>query len=335
MTDSVPSHNFELNCYITQDGFDLANINFKAIMFNQFEGFNYGQLRTMLRHLDTIWYAQGNQIFLVGSEVEIIPILQAANYEGLSARAVPYDEMLSHRENILRFIIYAALDRLMRQKNFLPSIGGQSRTYYPQFDSVEDQDIELTHTVSQESYIVITKSGLEFHLDLSSAGRALLWIDTKLFTFVNHREDPLETGEPVYLMCDDFADCVASEHHALLEGAFVIDLQEDDELSVLPCVSPDTTDTLIVRSKSKEQIVQIPEACAYTTYNTRELKELGVYDWWRPRAIPPMQSRYEITQQLIKLITTDSDQLSISLPGNQKIVFKLQPISQEVSMRIP
>lgn len=174
-----------------------------------------------------------------------------------------------------------------------------------------------------------------FHLDLSSVGRGLLWIDTKLFTFVNDRETSLETGEPVYLMCANFTSCVASGHQALLEGSFVVDLREDDKLLVLPCVTPDIADTLIVRSKSKGQIVQIPAACAYTTNNTRELKELGVYDWWWPKAIPPTPSRYQITQQLIKLIATDSELLAIPLPGDQKIIFKLQSVSLEVAMRVP
>lgn len=335
MSDSPPSHNFELNCYMTQDGFDLANVSFKAIRFNQPEGFNYGQLRDLLRHTDTIWYAQGNQIFLVGHEGEIIPTLQAANYEGLSARAVPYDEMLSRRANILRFIIYMALDRLMQQNNFLPSINRQNRAYYPVFNTIEEQSVEFTHTLSTASYTVVTKNGLIFDLDFSSAGRALLWIDTKLFTFVSHRNDLLETGKPIYLMCDNFVDCVGSEHHSLLEGSFVIELREDDELLRLPCVSQDAADTQVVRSKSKEQIVQIPASCAYSTYNPRELKELGVNDWWRPKAIPPTQSRYEITQQLIKLVGEDSNRLVIPLPGEQKIVFTLQPISLKVQMDIP
>lgn len=335
MTDPVPSHRFELNCYMTQDGFDLANVSFKGITFNQPEDFSYGQLRNLLRHTDTIWYAEGDQIYLVGSEGEIISSLQEAGFSGLSARAVPYDEMLTTRENILRFVIYAALDRLMHQKKFLPSIGGQGRAYYPQFASIEDQEVELTYTLSSENCTVISKNGLVFHLDLSSVGRALLWIDTKLFTFVKHHEDHLETGEPVYLMCANPADCVASGHQSLLDGAFVIDLREDDDLLILPCVSEDMADTLIVRSKSREQIVQIPETCAYTTNNTRELKELGVYNWWRPKAIPPTESRYNITQLLINLISEDSNQIIILLPGDQKVIFDLQPISLKVQMDIP
>lgn len=334
MATPPPKHRFELNCFKTKDGFDCADLSFKAIKITSPQGLDYRQIRELLQGIDAIWYAEGDQIFLVGSEREIVSRFNETDYKILSARSVTYNEILTQRQTILRFMVYRAIDRMMRQHGFLPSIGGQHRTYYPYSDGPKEQEggIQLTHSLQRDEFKVIVKNGLIFDLDLSPKGRALLWIDTKLFTFVCFNQAVLETGEPIYLMCENAKVCISSGYESLLEGGFIV--EEDENLPTLPCVLLDKIQAMAVRSKARDKIVHVPTKCAYTTVNTHELKELGIYEWWYRLAIPPTEKRYEVTRQLIDLFVEQADTLIIPFPDKQEVAFNLQPISMEVQMRI-
>jgi hypothetical protein len=331
MSSPPPTHRFELNCFLTQKGFEVSQARFKELQLDPAQDYDYGKFRELLYHTDCIWYMHGKSIYLLGDEREIRAKLADENFKAKSARSVPYSEMLTERESVLRFLLYSALGRLMRERGFMPSISVRRHSYYPYFKA-DKNDITVSHSLSRPGFKVIAKNGVVIDLDLSPDGPALLWIDIKLFTFVHFREDSLGPGDLVYLQCENAPQCTL-ECPDLLEGAFVIEDESRDTLT-LPCVSSSTSAIVTVKTKSRRRVVQIPNECAYTTVSTFTLKELGIYDWWRPRAILPTQERHKITWQLINLIAQRSDVLLVPLPGDQELAFDLQPITQSVQMRI-
>jgi hypothetical protein len=327
MPDPPPSDRFELNCLLTRAESNFLQVQFKELQLVSEQ--DYGELRDILRHTDSIWYGEEKSVYLLGDTRELKSLLEDSEIETGFTRLIPYEEMLTKRESILRFLFYSALDRLMRRRGFLPSISRQQRSYYPQFDSREG--FCTTYSMTRPDFRVIAKSGLVFDLDLSPDGPALLWIDTKLFTFVHFSGVSLEPGRPVYLLCNKAAECASTACSPLLEGGFVEDTTESPV--VLPCVDADTAVTSTVRSKSRELTALVPYDYIYTTVDTHTVKELRIYDWWRPKAIPSSQERHDITWKLIRLLAQQSGSLRVPLPDDQEVVFDLQPITQRVQMR--
>jgi hypothetical protein len=153
----------------------------------------------------------------------------------------------------------------------------------------------------------------------------------KLVTFVR-LATPLASGAPVYVMCDKRQECVAGKYEILREGAFVSEEGHED-ISALPCVLANTSDTIVVRTKIGEKLIRIPNGCAYTTVGTKALRELGVYRWWRSKAIPSPEERYATTWQIIDWIGGQRQSLVVPLPNDQKIAFGLQKATLRVQMR--
>jgi hypothetical protein len=330
MPNPPPEHNFELNCFFTQPEFNLSGVHFKELQLASGQNYEYGRLRGILRHTDSIWYAQGRSIYLVGQAREIRTVLNANTIETTTVRLVPYTEMLARRESVLRFLLYSAFGRLMRQRGFTSSLSGRQRSYYPLFDSKET--VRVAHKLVKPDFTAVAKNGLVLDLDLSPDGPALLWIDSKLFTFVHFKKPSLESGEPAYLLCDKTAECASQECSSLLEGVFVTE-DANKDLLVLTCAEPEAVTTLIVRSRSREQTVQVPYDYLYTTVSPHELKELGIYDWWRSKAMPRPPERYSTIWQLIRLIAKQAKTLTVPFPGDQRVVFALRPIGARVKMR--
>jgi hypothetical protein len=217
----------------------------------------------------------------------------------------------------------------MRESEFLPSIPSREHSYYPRFD--RKNGICVTHRLSRRNLSIIVKNGVILDLDLSPDGPALLWIDSKLFAFVNSKSG-FRAGEPIYLICKELAKCIPDDYQDLLEGAFALSSDRNNARS-LQCALGEVNSTIAVRTKSKHQIMRVPQRCTYTTVNTHKLKALGLYNWWRPRAIPSSRQRYRLTRYLIQMIAQRQSDLTIPLFDDQEIKFSLQPITQGVRMR--
>lgn len=265
---------------------------------------------------------------MVGDEREVRELLKEKGLETGQARLVSHAEMLTKREPILRFLLYSGFDQLMRQRGFLPSISTSGHSYYPSFE--ERNGTKVTDRKMNPKFDVITKNGMVFDIDLSPDGPALLWIDSKLFTFIHASDFSFEDGDPVYLLCTQSPKCDLGEFSYLLDGAFVTD---DDKEELMPACVLNKSNIIRVRSKTGRKVVQVPHDCIYTMADPSTLKELGVYDWWRAKAIPSPERRYVMNKSLVNMISEDPNVLTIPFPGNQNLVFNLQPIVLSVQMR--
>lgn len=323
----MSSHTFELNCFFTSEESRLSNLAFKELKLTSTQ--DYPMLRNALRRTQAIWYALGDRMYLVGDERELRNQLSSSNIDTGAVRLVEYSEMLNLRELALRAILHSALARLMAQNDFRPSIG-RRQAYYPYFDTKDD--IRVTIQMSGEGFTVLIKDGLQFAFDLSPEGRALLWIDVKVFTFVHFEKNEMESGEPVYVFCTN-SDCPTPGCEVLIEGAFLGESDAEDTFSVVPCASSIIEPTPIT-SKAGNDKVLVPYQWVYTTVNTRMLRELGIYDRWREIAIRPAPSRYRVMENLIGLIAKHAESLTIPFPDGQSLTFSLSPIKFTRSMRL-
>ena len=321
------SHTFELNCFVTPDESRLSNIVFKELELTSTQ--DYPVLRDALCRTRAIWYALGDRIYLVGDERELRNQLSSSNIDTSTVRLVEYSEMLSSRELPLRAILHSALARLMARNDFRPSIGRRRRAYYPYFDTKDG--VRATIRMSGEGFTAFVKDGLQFAFDLSPEGRALLWIDVKVFTFVHFEKNEMEPGESVYVFCTN-SDCPRAGCEILTEGAF-LELGTGDAFSAVPCASSMEEPTPIV-SKTEHKRILVPYEWVYTTVDTRTLRELGIYDRWREIAIRPAPSRYRVMQDLIGLIAKRGESLNIPFPDEQSLTFSLSPIKFTRSMRL-
>ena len=329
MAYSPPTYKFELNCFMTQSGSSLTQLQFKDLEIASANTDSYYRtLRGALERATAIWYAHENHIYLIGDERDLREPLKQNGIETGQARLVPYIEMLTKRESILRFLLYSGLDQLMRQRDFLPSISTSGHSYYPKFE--ESGGSRVTNWLTNSKFKIAAKNGMVFDLDLSPDGPALLWTDAKLFTFVHTGRNSLEEGEPVYLLCDPLSECDLGQFSYLLDGAFVV----GDEIAerVLSCVH-DESDTMRVRSKTGRKVFQVPQRCVYTTADTSTLKELGIYDWWRTHAIPSPEERYQMSKSLLNMVAQGPNVLTIPFPANQSLSFNLHPIVMAVQVR--
>ncbi len=338
---------FELNCFLTSEDSRLSDIVFKELELISSQ--DYAVLRDLLSGTRALWYAEGNRIYLVGDERELKNRLSDSDIDTGAVRLVQYSEMLNRREPVLRALYHSALAQLMAKNDFRPSIGRRRRSYYPYFDSKDS--IRVTARMSREGFMALIKDGLQFAFDLSPEGRALLWVDVKVFTFIHFESSKLEPGEPIYVFCvnsgsshaggatlsevgslalhlEDVFPC-----EVLSEGAFVAESSESGIFSVLPCVSFALEETTPVISKVGHKKVLVPHQWVYTTINTRELRELSIYDVWREIAIRPAPRRYQVMKGLIKLIARDTESLRIPFPDGQELVFSLTPIKFDREMR--
>lgn len=329
MADPSPTYKFELNCFMTQAGTGLNQLQFKELKIVTSSPVNYRTLREFLERGSSIWYAHENYIYLVGDEREVRECLKENGVETGQARLASYGEMLAKRESILRFLLYSGLDQLMRQRGFLPSISTSGHSYYPSFE--KRNETKVTDQMKNSNFTVITKNGMVFDIDLSPDGPALLWIDGKLFTFIHTSDDSLEDGDPVYLLCNQSPNCDLGEFRYLLDGAFVTD--DDDKEKLLPACVLNKSNIVRVRSKTGRMLIVVPRDCIHTMADTSTLKELGVYNWWRAKAIPTSEERYKISKSLVNMISEDPNVLAIPFPDNQSLVFNLQPIVRPVQMR--
>jgi hypothetical protein len=323
----MDSHTFELNCFMTPDESSLSNIVFKELELTSTQ--NYPVLRDALRRTQAIWYALGDRIYLVGDERELRNQLSSSNIDTGTVRLVEYSEMLNSRERALRAILHSALARLMTQNDFRPSISRRRQAYYPYFDTKDD--VQVTIRMSGKGFTALIKDGLQFAFDLSPEGRALLWIDVKVFTFVHFEKNEMKSGEPVYVFCTN-SDCPSAGCEILTEGAF-LELGTSDAFSVVPCASSMEDPTPIV-SKTEHKRILVPYEWVYTTVDTRTLGELGIYDRWREIAIRPAPSRYRVMQNLIGLIAKRGESLSIPFSDEQSLTFSLSPIKFTRSLRL-
>lgn len=323
------SHTFELNCFLTFEKSKLSNIDFKELELTSTQ--DYSKLRDALRRTQAIWYALGDRIYLVGDERELRNRLSKRNIETGAARLVEYSEMLNSKELALRAILHSALARLMAQNDFRPSIGRRRRAYYPCFDTKDG--IQVTIRMSGEGFTALIKDGLQFAFDLSPEGRALIWIDVKVFTFVHFEKNEMESGRPVYVFCTN-SDCPTPGCEILREGAFLEESAVEDAFSVIPCASSMIESTPIA-SKAGNDKVLVPYQWVYTTVSTRMLRELGIYDRWREIAIRPAPSRYRVMQNLIGLVADRTESLVVPFPEGQSLVFSLSPIKFTREMRWP
>ena len=286
-------------------------------------------LRDTLRRTQAIWYALGDRIYLVGDERELRNQLSGSNIDTGAVRLVEYSEMLTLRELALRAILHSALARLMAQNDFRPSIGRRRQTYYPYFDAKDD--VRVTIRMSGEGFTALIKDGLQFAFDLSPEGRALLWIDVKVFTFVHFEKSEMEPGEPVYVFCTN-PDCPTPGCEVLAEGAFLEKSDAEESSPVISCASSIIEPTPI-KSKAGDNKVLVPYRWVYTTVNTRRLRELGIYDRWRETAIRPASSRYQVMQNLIGLVADHTESLVVPFPEGQNLIFSLSPVKFTKEMR--
>lgn len=335
MTTPPPIHRFELNCFRTQPEFDVSRVQFVAIEMDSRAALGYRELRQLLHGVASVWHADGNHLFAIGPTREIESRLAAKEIEHHTSRPVSFRELLQERETTLRSLLYGALDQFMRSAGFMPSLGSRRHSYYPCFEARED--VTVTHTFLKPGLKVIGKNGVVFDLDLSPEGTALLWIDAKFFAFANGTAIPLETGDPIYLLCTEAHRCVSlTSFETILDGGFIterVSSADGDTSIVLPCASQSGETSVLVRTKSNGQTVLIPRTCAYKTVAAPELKDLGAYEWWRAKAMLPGAQRHELTHTLIGLIAAQSELLTIPLPGDQKIIFDLKPLTMAVRVR--
>ena len=329
MNNSPPTHQFELNCFLTQPGHNLSKIHFKELKLEQKPGLTYGELRDLLHGVGAIWYGMGDSIYLIGDEREFRERLAGSTVKATTAKLIPYHQMRTQREDVLRSLIYGAIDRLMYQRNFLPSISGRQHSYYPFFD-VNDKGVTATHSLERPDCKVVAKHGLIFDLDLSPEGPALLWADTKLFTFVHYKSESVEDDEPVYILCKTALSCMSVEHPVLLSGAFVT-TNPDVPPQIPVCASSGTT--TVVRSKIQRRPYSLPQKCLYTTVDIETLKDLNIYDWWRPKAILSSGERYRITWHLLRQLTDGADTFVIPMPDNQQVIFSTSPLNIRVQIK--
>lgn len=323
------SHAFELNCFITPEESRLSNIAFKELKLISTQ--DYPMLRDALRRTQAIWYALGDRIYLVGDERELRNQLSSSNIDTGAVRLVEYSEMLNSREPALRAILHSALARLMAQNDFRPSIGHRRQAYYPYFDTKDD--VRVTIRMSGKGFTALIKDGLQFAFDLSPEGRALLWIDVKVVTFVHLEKNEMESGEPIYVFCTN-SDCPTPGCEVLREGAFLEESDAEDTFSAVSCASSIIEPTPI-RSKAGKDKVLVPYQWVYTTVNTRMLRELGIYDRWREIAIRPAPGRHQVMQNLIGLVADRTESLVVPFPEGQSLVFSLSPIKFTREMRWP
>lgn len=322
------SHTFELNCFLTSEESKLSNIAFKELKLTSTQ--DNPKLRDALRRTEAVWYALANRIYLVGDERELRNHLSSRNIDTGAVRLVGYSEMLNSKELALRAILHAALARLMAQNDFRPSIGRRRHAYYPYFNAKDD--IRVTNRMSGEGFTALIKDGLQFAFNLSPEGRALLWIDLKVFIFVHFEKNEVESGEPVYVFCTN-SDCSTPGCEVLREGAFLEESDAEGAFSVVSCASSMIEPTPI-RSKARNDKVLVPYQWVYTTVNTRMLRELGIYDRWREIAIRPAPGRHQVMQNLIGLMAKQAESLIIPFPDGHSLTFSLSPIKFTRSMRL-
>jgi hypothetical protein len=325
----MESFTFELNCLPISKESRLSDITFKELELISKQ--DYLMLRNALEETEAIWYALENRIYLVGDERELRNQLANNKIETGAVRLVEYSEMLNRKELALRAILHTALARLMAQNEFRPSISSRRQSYYPYFD-IRD-DIQVTSRISGEGFTTLIKDGLQFAFDLSPEGRALLWVDVKLFTFVHFEKNEMEPGKSVYIFCAN-SECPTPGCEVLVEGAFLEELDDEETFSEIPCASSIIEPTLI-RSKAGNRKVLVPYQWVYTTVNTRMLREMGIFDRWREIAIRPAPCRYQVMQDLIGLITDRAESLVVPFPEKQDLVFSLSLIRFTRKIRWP
>jgi hypothetical protein len=318
---------FELNCFLTSEDSKLSDITFKRLELASKQ--DYGMLRDLLRDTQAIWYALGDKIYLVGDDGELWRRLSNANIEVNNICLVEYSEMLERRELALRAILHSAVAQLMTQNGFRPSIS-RHRSYYPYFDI--KNGVQVTTRMSLAGATVLVKNGLQFALTLSPTGRALIWIDAKLFTFVHFDdESQMKSGEPIYVFCTN-PDCPTPSCKILTEGAFLDRSGTEDAFPAISCASSITHPTP-VKSKAGNMGVLIPYQWAYTTASTRVLREQGIYDRWRDIAQPSAPNRYRVMYDLVELVADRDESLIVPLPDEQNLIFSLSPIQFTRKMR--